>query len=264
MYQHIPKPIQPILDKYVLLANQDLPNLINGFYIVGSIALDGFNERFSDIDFVAVLNHRASLTETEKLRNLHQIIEKSFPRWRVSGGYFQVNDLGSLHGTGGPYPYYHDGKLHIKGYSEANPITWWELKNHGIVIIGNEPQDLNFTVNWDLLLDWMKENLNSYWAGWTNRIDRFLVMLSDWGIQWTVLGVLRQYYTFRENSITTKIRAAEFALTCLPNRWQSLIQEAIDIRKGKKKSLYHSRIVRMVDAVKFLKYVVRTCNAEFP
>ena len=59
-------------------------------------------------------------------------------------------------------------------------------------------------------------------------------------------------------------KAAEYALTCIPNRWHSVIQEVINIREGKKKSLYRSKFVRMVDAVKFLKYVIQTSNAEFP
>ena len=94
-------------------------------------------------------------------------------------------------------------------------------------------------------------------------MDGFAVMLADWGIQWTVLGVLRQFYSFRENSITTKVKAGEYALTCVPTRWHSLIQEAIDIREGKKGSAYRSRIVRMIEAVRFLKFIIQTCNEDF-
>lgn len=213
-----------------------------GFYILGSIALDGFHEDFSDIDFVAVLTHRASREEFEKLRNIHRRAEKKLPRPRLSGGYFLVKDLGQLQGNGGPYLSFHDGKLRIQEKLEANPITWWEPKNRGIAIVGDEPQKLNFTVDWDLLIDWMMGNMNSYWVGWTRRPGRFFLMLSDWGIQWTVLGVLRQCYTLRENEITTKTKAAEYALTCLPSHWHSMIQEAIYIREGKKRSFYWSRI----------------------
>jgi len=263
MNQRIPEPIRPILESYVQSVCQHLPDLINAFYIVGSIALDGFNERFSDIDFVAVLHRKAMTGEIKKLRDIHKAIEKEFPRWKLSGDYFQVNDVGRSDHTIEPYPYYHDGKLHPEGRFEANLITWWILKNHGIAIIGIEPQDLNFTVDWDLLVNRMKENLNSYWVRWANRIDRHLVMLSDWGIQWAVSGVLRQYYTFTESSITTKGKAEEYALTSLPTRWHPLIQEAIDIREGHKQSAYRSRILRMREAVRLLKWVIQTCNARF-
>jgi hypothetical protein len=260
--QRIPESVRPILEDYLSLTNKELPDLIGGFYIVGSIALDGFNERFSDVDFVAVLNRNMAQGEIEKLSTIHQLVEKHFPKWKLSGCYLRNDNLGRLENEIKPHPYYHDGKFHKEGYFEINSITWWILKNHGIAIIGKEAADLPFTVDWDLLIARMKENLNSYWLGWTNRMDGFLVMLSDWGIQWTILGVLRQYYTLRENSITTKTRAAEYALTCLPGRWHPLIQEAIDIRAGKKGSHYRSSLIRMMDAVKFLKYVIQNSNAE--
>jgi hypothetical protein len=261
--QRIPKLIRPALENYVFLVNQELSDLIAGFYIVGSIALDGFNEQFSDIDFVAVLSRKASEAEIQKLTRIHKGIEKDFPKWKFSGCYIQTCDLGHFEDEMDPHPYYHDGKFYEKGYFEINSITWWILKNHGITIIGKEPVDLPFTVDWNLLLARMRENLNSYWVRWTNRTGRMLAILSDWGIQWTVLGVLRQYYTFRENSITTKMKAAEYALTILPSHWHTLIQEAINIREGKKQSFYRSKTERMMTAIKFLKYVIQESNAEF-
>jgi len=256
----IPQPVRPILEKYVALSEEKLPGFIHAFYIVGSIALNGFNQRFSDIDFVAVLDRPASQADIQSLRILHKAIEEEFPRSKLSGSYLQITDLGRFENEIQPHPYYQDGMLHEAGYFEINSITWWVLKNHGIAIWSNESEDLSFIVDRGLLVTRMKENLNSYWFGWTKRPGRFLVMLSDWGIQWTVLGVLRQYYTFRENSITTKIGAAEYALTCLPSNWHPLIQEAIDIRESKKRQHYPLRIFRMMEAVKFLKYVIQISN----
>ena len=89
------------------------------------------------------------------------------------------------------------------------------------------------------------------------------MLMSDWGIQWTVLGVLRQFYSFRENAITTKTRAGEYALTCLPARWHPLIQEALRMRAGQKRSTHSFRLGRMVEAVRFLKFIIQTCNANF-
>jgi hypothetical protein len=143
-------------------------------------------------------------------------------------------------------------------------VTWWELKNHGIAILGQTPRDLPFTVDWNLLLTKMKQNLNSYWAGWTKRPERILTMYSNWGIQWAVLGVLRQFYTFSENSITTKVRAGRYALGCLPARWHPLIEEAIRIREGQNESAYRFRVARMIEAVRFLRYMIQFCNVSFP
>ena len=251
MNPRIPQLIQPVLENYLQLVNEHVPKLIDGFYIVGSIALDEFNEKFSDIDFVAVLSHKATEMETRELDRIHKTIRHNFPDWKLEGCYFQYKDLGCLGADLEAYPYYQDGKLAVGNHFEANSVTWWTLKNHGIAIIGDPARDLNFTVDWNVLIDRMKENLNSYWLSWTKRVDHRLRLLSDWGIQWAVLGVLRQYYTFKENSITTKVRAGGFGLNNLPAQWHPIIQEAINIRIGKKSFNYRSRIVRMKDASVF-------------
>lgn len=263
MNQRVPEPIRPTLQAYISLVNQQLPGLMKAFYVEGSIALGGFNERLSDIDFVAILNRRATPTEIECLRGIHKIIEKSYPRWKMSGSYLQSDDLGRFDNEVEPNLSYHDGVLRLQGHFELNSAEGWILKNHGIALVGPEPQDLPFTVDWDLLVKKMRENLNSYWASWTRRPNHIIVMFFDWGIQWTVLGVLRQFYSFQENRITTKAKAGEYALTCVPTRWHRLIREAINIREGQKRSAYQFRMVRTIEAVRFLKFIIQTCNASF-
>jgi len=233
---------------------------MQAFHVVGSIALHEFNERFSDIDFIIILERPVSKIDLDSLRAIHKTIEKDFPKSKLSGSYIQANDPGRFEHEMQPHPYYQDGILYEQGYFEINSITWWVLKNHGLAIRGMVATELPFTVDWDLLVTKTKENLNSYWKSWTTRPDALFALLSDWGIQWTVLGVLRQFYTLRENSITTKLRAAEYALTCVPQRWHPLIREAMEIRESRRKQQYRSRIVRMVDTVKFLKYIIQTSN----
>ncbi len=86
--------------------------------------------------------------------------------------------------------------------------------------------------------------------------------LSDWGIQWTVLGVLRLFYTIRERQVTSKVRAGKYALTCVPARWHPLIQEAIAIREGSPQSHYRSRIKRAIESIRFLRYIIQVSNND--
>jgi hypothetical protein len=259
----IPEPIQPTLQNLIALVNQQLPGLIKAFYLEGSIALGGFNERSSDIDFVAILERQTTLTEIESLRHIHEVVEKTYPQWEMSGSYLRWDDFSCPEKKSKPILYFHDGTLKHNGHFEFSSVEGWILKNHGIPIIGPDPQELPFTVDWHLLIKKMRENLNCYWVSWTRRPNRIIIMLSDWGIQWAVLGVLRQFYSFRENTITTKVKAGEYALTCLSGRWHRLIREAINIREGQSTSLYHSKVMRTVEAIRFLKFIISTCNADF-
>lgn len=179
------------------------------------------------------------------------------------GSYLPSNGLSHFARPTEPQLYYHGGALQSNRRFEVSSVEGWILKQRGIAIMGPQPQDLPFTVDWDIVIKKMRDNLNSFWASYTKQPNRIIVLISDWGIQWTVLGVLRQFYSFRENSITTKTKAGEYALTCLPTCWHRLIREAINIREGKAVSAYRFRAVRAIEVVNFLKYVVQTCNAGF-
>jgi len=263
MDQRIPEAIRPALQEYIALVDDQTPGLARAFYIEGSVALGGFNENFSDIDFVALLDRGPSAGELAALRDIHKTIGKKYPRWKMSGSYLQPDDSGRIDGKLEAIICC-EGKLTPHGSFDWNWVDGWTVKNHGIAIFGSEPHTLPVVVDWDRLILSMRENLNSYWVGWTKRPDCLGALMLDQGIQWAVLGVLRQFFTFRENRITTKGRAGEYALECLPNRCHRLIREALEIREGKKGSAYSLRIVRMTEAVKFLKFIIETCNADFP
>jgi hypothetical protein len=78
-----------------------------------------------------------------------------------------------------------------------------------------------------------------------------------------VLGVLRQFYTFRERSITSKTGAGLYALDHTPARWHPLIREAINIREGPYTSAYRFRFVRALAARAFLQHVIKQCNEKW-
>jgi hypothetical protein len=258
----LPETIRPGIEDYLAQVESRLPGLLYGFYVVGSLALESFDEKFSDVDFVALLTRLPAPVELETLREIHRRVEKAIPRWKLSGSYLLVEDLGRHENQIPLRPYYHDSRLHPAGRFELNPITWWVLKNHAIPLRGPAPQELPFEVDWAGLVAWTRQNMNTYWISWTRRLDGFLVLLTDWGIQWTVLGVLRQFYTLRENRVTTKVKAGEYALTCLPERWHRLVQEALNIRLGQKGSAYRWRVSRASEATRFLRYIIRLCNTE--
>ena len=75
--RRIPEPVQPVIKDYVPLIEQRLVGLINGSYIIGSIALGEFNEYFSDIDFITVLSRSASPIDLGHLRKNSPIHRKN-------------------------------------------------------------------------------------------------------------------------------------------------------------------------------------------
>jgi hypothetical protein len=256
----IPEPVHLLLHEYLTLMEQALPGFVAGFYIHGSVALGAFEPGFSDIDFITVASRRCTPEDIAHLTKIHRALEDKYPGCLLSGSYLQWSDLGQFEETIEPAPYYHDGVLHASGYNDVNAVTWWLLKHRGLAMAGPDPKALDFTVDWPQLIVKMRRNLNTYWVMFTRDPARIVWLFSNYGIQWTVLGVLRQFYTFREQTIVSKGEAGAYALDHLPARWHRLVQEALHIRKHRVGSLYRFRITRAIEAHRFLRYIIDLCN----
>jgi hypothetical protein len=172
-----------------------------------------------------------------------------------------VGNLGQPESDIQPHPIYHDNMLEAAGRFDTSPVIWWLLKNKGITLLGTEAQQLPFEVDWDAVVSYMRENINSYWASFTSNPSRMTWNLSDWGVGWVVLGVLRQYYSFKEKDITSKVGAGEYALNVLPVEWHNLIQDALDIRQGRKPKHYSSRFTRAYAVIQFVRYIIEVSSA---
>lgn len=258
----VPEDVQAMLNEYKEQVQALLPDLITGFYLHGSLALGAFTPGLSDVDFIAVVSCRLTQADLDCLNRIHNTLAEKYPNTPLQGSYLQVTDLGKFPHEVGSAPYYSDGLLHPAEHHDLNSITWWLLKHQGITLLGTQAEALPFSVDWRVLLTNTQANLNNYWRTYTARPARIAWLFSDYGIQWAVLGVLRQWYTFEKNSITSKVEAGEYALKQLPARWHKIIQEAVGIRHTEP-SLYGYRLLRAIDAWLFLRFIIAYCNMSY-
>ncbi len=256
----LPASVQPLLDGYLTALRQQLPGFATGIFIHGSIALDAFNPRSSDVDMVTVISRRATQDDIARLTEIHRLLNERFPKPLLEVTYLQSSDLGKLGDAIAPHPTVHDGALQPSAHFDENSITWWLLKNRGIAMLGTLP---DFEVDWAKLVADTHQNMNSYWARFTREPQRVAWLYSDFGVQWAVLGVLRQYYTFEAGGITSKDGAGYYALKSLPPHWHRLIEEALGIRQETSTSAYRFRLLRAFEAWRFLRWLIRSCNQLF-
>jgi hypothetical protein len=79
----------------------------------------------------------------------------------------------------------------------------------------------------------------------------------------SVLGVLRQYYTLREQQIISKVAAGVDALENLSPKWHRIVKEAVNIRQRVGSSLYQNRVSRAIAAGRFLHFIITDCNSRY-
>lgn len=266
----LPEVVHNVLKDFIKPLNEHLPGTIKGLNIHGSIALDAYLDDSSDIDFITLTNRRLTEADSKALSYIHRKIENKYKKPEMDGVYALREDIGKIFNKRDEnieYAYYNNGELAFGDYFNFNPITWWVLKSKGMKVFGPEIVDFNIDTQLQALTSYVVENMNSYWS---NRIQMAeasidqLVKLPtseiDFEIEWTVLGLLRQFYTIKEKDIVSKLDAGEYGLMQLPVEWHNIIKEAMNIRKGEKEKIFDSERDRLDNAMIFSKYLLQQCN----
>lgn len=266
---NIPEKVSVVIKDYFNLIEVELPNFLEAFYIYGSVSLGAFDYGFSDIDFITVVKRKVTDSDIHILKDIHKEIKRRFPKTDLMGLYVMENDLKLHHINEKTCPCFIDGIF--KGFEkfEKNSIDAYQLKKYGITIKGPAIQTLDYTVDWDILIHNMRDNLNTYWLNWMNSCVKFPSIryigsfVSLGMIEWGVLGVSRLYYTFREKDMTSKVGAGEYALRTVPQKWHKIINESMRLRKNRKNSYYKSIFQRRKDALNYMEFIIQESNNLF-
>ena len=115
-------------------------------------------------------------------------------------------------------------------------------------------------MEWAQVAAYMQDNLCTYWRSFTRPSRRMLWLLSDWGVQWAVLGVCRPWHALRVGAIPSKVQAGQAILAVCPSRWQPIVAEGLALRRGEP-SHYRNHWQRANEARAFIAYVIRECSA---
>lgn len=265
----IPEKANEVLNEHLDLLKSKLPNLLEAYYVYGSIALGAFTYGLSDIDFIIVAKRKITELDVNILKEIHIEIKRKFPKTDLMGLYVMKSDLQSQHINKKTCLSFIDGEYKGLEKFEKNSIDAYQLKKYGIPIKGQSLEKLDYTVNWDTLISNMRDNLNTYWLSWKNDCKKFpsrkylgLYISLDM-IEWVILGVSRLYYTFKERDITSKVGAGEYALRTVPQKWHKIINEAMRLRKGNKNSYYKSIFERRKDVLNYIDFIIRESNSLF-
>ncbi|MFC0396305.1 nucleotidyltransferase domain-containing protein [Paenibacillus mendelii] len=247
-----------------------IPNTVVSVYVYGSTALNAFIEGSSDIDFLVFVNRTLTPSDIRLISEAHKDVEQTLSGLDIMGAYIRQENVGKTVGEIPPVPTYFDKKMQSDGNGDLNPVTWWILKRHGICVYGQQ-LSFNYEISSNELIKYVINNMNSYWIGWIDRLEKNLnstgmtehsVPLEqlDFAVEWCTLGMLRQFYTIREHEVTSKIGAGVYGLTQLPERWHGLIREAIAIKRREKSREYASQLKRLNDLVELLRLIHTESN----
>ena len=255
----IPANLHPVLEAYVDALHEAFPERVYALSLYGSLALGGFVERVSGIDFLTVMVGQICEDDQRVIKALHQRLHL-VDRWasRLDGEYAELDQIeaGELDT---PCLFVAGGNL--AGRREVSKVGWLTLVQCGISVIGPEPAAFIPDVPWVDVEQEMCDNLGVYWAPKAD--SRWLFLSSAW-VAFAVLTLCRILYTMDRHSVTSKPAAAEYAMGILPEEWHLLIREALRVHSSEPGlSLYMSRVVRASETRKFVRAIVQLCGERF-
>ncbi len=265
MDSRVPIPVQKVVHDYITLFQNKLPKTLEGFYLHGSIALDAYINGSSDVDFISVVNKSLTAQDVEVISALHKKLNRKYKDTGMDGCYLFVEDIGKKQSEVKGCLHVNEGRTNW-GNDTINPITWWILKNKGIAILGPDVATYNFNVDERVLDEYVLENMNSYWSSRLKKIKKYKAFLIpnklvDLEVEWSITGILRQFYTLQEHDIVSKIDACKYAMHHLPKEFHNIINEAISIREGSDIRYCSSKKQRIDDTIQCMTYILEHCNS---
>src|SRR6266540_2131841 len=187
--------VEDVVETYLQAADAEAPGLIEGLYLVGSIALDDFRPNTSDIDYVAVTARRPDTAGLTALRRVHARLRTRWPTPLFDGLYVTWEQLAGEPSFAGRGPYSYEGRFHPRGDRAGDPVMWQTVARHGVRRRGPEASALNVCIDRDVLAQWTLKNLERYWRPLLQHSSRLhpqsAIALTSWGAAWIVLGIPR-------------------------------------------------------------------------
>jgi predicted nucleotidyltransferase len=275
----MPAPASEVVADLIARLDRAVPGRIEGFYVVGSVAMGAFVVGRSDVDFVAIVDRDLGRAELARLRGVHArgwtsalirdvALRRRWP-FVCNGIYLRGGDLERSPLEVTPLAAQVSGRFRIaprRGF-DVNPVTWHTLARHGIAVRGPKPEQLRIRTDSAELRIWTVGNLNDYWRRWVERVRRpglnRATVLGRRFIAGGVLGAPRLHYTIATGEVATKETAGRYALKTFDSRWHALIEDALAYWRGAPSLRpYRGHAAgRRHDAAEFVALVIDAGNA---
>lgn len=230
------------VDALLHLVDAARPGLLDGFHLVGSIALGDYRPGRSDIDFVATLQTPPDVADLEALEHAHAALAAA-PGPALDGVYLQAAALRRPPEPDDPVPFHLDGRFHRHAPCyEINPVTWAVLAHSAVTLRGSAATAIVARPDPEALVQFQRANLQAYWRGWVDRTAAALAAKAPGdsvdtdALAWGVLGIARLGCGLATGRIVSKTGAGDWAIEAVPGPWTGVITDCLAVRAGEERA----------------------------
>lgn len=226
-----PVEVRSVCETYLSIVDEELPGLVEGLYLHGSIGFGEWHHGRSDIDFVAVTRARPTDREVARLDEVHERLDAVFPTPSYDGFYVTWADLAKPAEQCPDVPSIWAGDFSEAARPDGGPVTWHELAWHSVAVRGPDLADVEIWTDVAALRRYTYANLTDYWQPQVRQLARFPEEAGRSEVMaWFVLGIPRLHHVLALNALTSKGGAGEHALEVFGPEWRLLLAEALSYR----------------------------------
>jgi hypothetical protein len=251
----LPPPVSELTALFLREVDARLPGRLKGLLLHGSICWGEFFPG-SDVDFVGLWDELPSGDELNLLRAAHHATKEQAPVPTFDGFHCTAADLAASPAKITHRPVFYQGEFAAEGQIDINLVTWHELAERGIAVRGEVPP---IFTNLTELLDFTRDNLDTFWRGISKQINDGGVALGkhDASVALVGLGPARLHHLLRTKTLTSKSGAGRYVREQLDPRWNLIARESLRIREEPDApSLYAESDQRGHDAAELLYWLI--------
>lgn len=229
----MPSEVSPLIDGLLAGVRDALGDNLLGFYLRGSLALGGFDQKTSDVDILVVTERAVSDAEFEALARLHRRIP---PGDNGYGFLYEVSYIDQV-----SIRRFEPGQRRHPSIASDLPFDRWEhrmnwvlerwtVREKGVVIAGPGPKTLIEPISPTDIREAVREELPERLTHWSDGSWPAEEMTHRGTQVFEIETVCRALQTIETAELLTKSAAVAWALDTLPERWRPLVEWSLGYR----------------------------------
>ena len=231
----LPHDVSRLLDEFVDVLDRELPGVVEGVYVVGSLALDDYRPGVSDVDLVVVSAVDPGPAAQAALQRVQRVVTS--PAAPVLDAIFLTwNDLAGPAGADAGWAHFGDGAVHPKAGYNANPPVWRTIARRGVTVRGPAPETLRVFDDDDEIVRFCRTDLLGYWANWASAARGFgktaAFASTDAGLVWGALNPTRLHAEATTGRVISKGAGVAHIAQHFDGRFTTLVARARRVRDG--------------------------------